>query len=56
MEKLKEIKPEGVFEKEIIHEAKQFSEDAKKVGRYLLDITKGILNGAIKGAKDAIKK
>ncbi len=56
IEKLKEIKPEGMFEKEIINEAKQFSEDAKKVGKYLLDITKGFLNGAIKGAKDAMKK
>jgi len=59
-DKINEITKESVFENEIttkaVNEAKQLSQDAKKVGKYLLDITKGLLNGAIKGAKDAMKK
>ncbi len=59
-QKINEIKNETVFENEItskaVLEAKELSKEAKKVGRYLLDITKGILNGAIKGAKEAMKK
>ncbi|NPA81839.1 MAG: hypothetical protein GXO31_04465 [Epsilonproteobacteria bacterium] len=59
-EKIKEIKEDSVFENELtakaVQEAKEISKEAKKVGKYLLEITKEIVNGAIKGAKEVMKK
>ncbi len=58
-EKISEIKNESLeneLTSKAVLEAKELSKEAKKVGKYLLDITKGIVNGAIRGAKEAMKK
>ncbi len=58
-EKISDIKNESLeseLTSKAVLEAKELSKEAKKVGKYLLDITKGIVNGAIRGAKEAMKK
>ncbi len=56
-EKISELKKEtGIIENEIVHKTAKFSNEAKNLGFRAWQVAKGAVEGAVKGAKNAMHK